>query len=241
MLPLGQPWSSDRKCWATLGIMGVCLYVFLWELCLPAELTTNFIRNWGMIPLRLFDSEFTASLNLDWPTAFTPFTYMVLHGGWIHLIGNMWMLWVFGREIEAQWGAKKMVALFSLSGFAAALFHVLINHDSEAPVIGASGAIAGVMGAYLVLNPYAKIRTLVPVFILPFVMEIPALIFMGAWCASQVFNGTLAVMTGPSFESVAWWAHIGGFLAGIWFARFSQNNRPPRRTRYYRESFAHYY
>src|SRR5579859_791037 len=120
MLPLGQPWTEHRRCWTTLGIMGVCLYIFLWELCLPKELTTSFIQNWGLIPLRFIDPEFTASLKLDWPAIFTPFTYMLMHGGWIHLIGNMWMLWVFGREIETQWGAKKILALFVVSGWAAA-------------------------------------------------------------------------------------------------------------------------
>lgn len=243
MLPLEQTSreGNSRWSWTTLAIIGMCLYFFLWELLLPTDLTSNFIRNWGLTPVRFIDPEYSAYFKLVWPTVLTPMTYIFLHAGWIHLLGNMWMLWIFGSEIEVQWGGKKTLALFFLSGAAAAFLHSLVNHEATAPVIGASGAISGLMGAYLVLNPFAGVRGLAPAGFLPFVMKIPAVIFMGAWCLGQALNGSLAIMGGQGFESVAWWAHVGGFIAGACFAWFSQNNRPPRRTRYYRESFAHYF
>jgi membrane associated rhomboid family serine protease len=142
-------------------------------------------------------------------------TSMFLHGGWLHLIGNMWFLWLFGDNVEDRLGRIRFSVLYLGSGLAAGVSQLLVNWGDSMPIIGASGAVAGVLGGYMVTYPYARVRTLVPFFYFFWpVVELPAFVLLGLWLVMQFFQGTVAAAT-PGSSNVAWWAHVGGFLAGI--------------------------
>ncbi len=179
-------------------------------------------------------------------------TSMFLHGGWMHLIGNMWFLWLFGDNVEDRLGRWRYLVLYLLSGLAAAAMHVAFNWNNTAPVIGASGAVAGVLGAYFITYPYARVQTLVPFFKLFWsVVELPGFVFLGFWVLMQFFQGAAAALlewaqlgkhwflmqffqgaatlSGVSTESVVWWAHIGGFVVGGVLMKSLASELPGRR------------
>jgi hypothetical protein len=137
---------------------------------------------------------------------------MFLHGGFLHLLGNMWFLYIFGDNVEDRMGPFRFFVFYLLSGIAAALIHLMSNWDSQLPTIGASGAIAGVMGAYFLLYPRARVLTMVPIFLFPFFFEIPAFFFLGYWVLIQLLYGTFSHGLAGG---VAWWAHVGGFIFGL--------------------------
>ncbi len=163
----------------------------------------------------------------------TLLTSMFLHGGWVHLFSNMLALYIFGDNVEDRMGPLRYLLFYLLCGVLAALAHVYFNPQSTVPTIGASGAIAGVLGAYLMLFPRARVITLIPIFFLPYFVELPAVLYLGIWFISQLFNGALAIIASqPGLGGVAWWAHAGGFVAGavlVWF--FAGATRPVRRRR----------
>jgi len=140
---------------------------------------------------------------------------MFLHGGWLHLIMNMWTLWLFGPTIEDRLGRGSYLAFYLACGVAAAVAHVVFNPSSTVPALGASGAIAGVLGCYLRLFPWARVIVLVPVLFLPLFFEVPAFLFIGLWFLIQVLQGTAELLTASTGAGVAWWAHVGGFVAGL--------------------------
>jgi membrane associated rhomboid family serine protease len=189
--------------WAIILLNGL---VFFHELALPPDELEAFAARWGMVPVRLHE-EATSYV--------TSLTCMFLHGGWTHFVGNMWMLLLFGDNVEDQLGHASYVSFYLLCGLAAGLTHYFANPTSTVPTIGASGAIAGVLGAYFRLFPTARIMTLVPILFLPLFFEVPAVVFLGVWFFSQFISGTLSLMSAQYFEGVAWWAHIGGFVAGM--------------------------
>lgn len=154
------------------------------------------------------------------------FTCMFLHGGWWHLIGNMWFLWIFGDNVEDTLGSVRFVLFYLLCGLAASTVQYLVQPASVLPTVGASGAIAGVLGAYALLFPGARVLTLVPIFFVLQVIEVPAVVMLGIWFLMQILNGSVATL-GTAAGGVAWWAHIGGFLAGLGLVLALR----PRRTR----------
>jgi len=163
----------------------------------------------GVVPTRLLANPTLGQLA-------TLVTSMFLHGGWLHLLGNMLALYIFGDNVEDRLGHGSYLIFYLVCGLAAGLTHVLFNPTSPVPSIGASGAISGVMGAYFLLFPTARVITLIPLFILPWIVEIPALIYIGFWFLSQLLNGTLEIVAGAqAYGGVAWWAHAGGFIAGL--------------------------
>ncbi|GAB4154410.1 MAG: rhomboid family intramembrane serine protease [Candidatus Promineifilaceae bacterium] len=163
----------------------------------------------GVVPARFLNQ-------LDLFEFLTLFSSMFLHGGWVHLISNMLALYIFGDNVEDRMGSGRYLLFYLLCGLVAAFVHIAFNQDSLIPTIGASGAISGVLAAYLALFPTARVITLVPLFFLPWFVELPAVFYLGFWFVSQLLNGVLTVMTGAqAFGGVAWWAHIGGFLAGL--------------------------
>jgi len=151
----------------------------------------------------------------------TLITSMFLHGGWFHLFSNMWALYIFGDNVEDRMGPVKYLIFYLLCGLAAGITHIVFNRYSTMPSVGASGAIAGVLGAYLLLFPSARIIALIPIFIYPLFVEIPAVFYLVFWFVSQLLNGTLEIVQtayGPEARAqggVAWWAHVGGFVAGM--------------------------
>lgn len=186
----------------TLVLIAINIAVFFHQISLNSWELNHFISRYGVVPDRF---QYTDLL-----------TSMFLHGGWLHLIGNMWFLWIFGDNVEDILGHGKFVLFYLLCGIAAAMVHALLNPNSTVPTVGASGAIAGVMGAYMVKFPHSRILTLVPIFIFITTMEIPALIMLLYWFAIQIFSGIGSVgYSQISRGGVAWFAHVGGFVAGI--------------------------
>lgn len=180
--------------------------VFWYELQLGESALQSFIFTWGLIP-----AEFMSSPQEEWMTVFTS---MFLHGGWFHIISNMWVLYIFGDNIEDRVGSMRYLIFYILSGMAAAFLQIFILPTSDVPMIGASGAIAGVLGAFLVSYPGARIASLVPILFIFTIVEIPAIIFLLVWFISQLYSGLFAIQGGTS-SGIAWWAHIGGFIFGL--------------------------
>lgn len=186
--------------------------VFIYELSLGRRLPA-FIFQFGVIPMRY---QAASSPKLISQSGMDLFTSMFLHGGWIHLLGNMWFLWIFGDNIEDLLGHLRFLFFYLCCGVAGSLSHIFFYSDSTIPSIGASGAIAGVLGAYLVSFPFARVLTLVPLFLFWPIIELPAIFVLGSWFLVQLVNGAIAL--DPRFGAtypVAWWAHIGGFLSGV--------------------------
>jgi membrane associated rhomboid family serine protease len=163
----------------------------------------------GVVPARLLAHPTPDQLA-------TLVTSMFLHGGWLHLLSNMLALYIFGDNVEDRMGHGGYLIFYLLCGLAAGLTHILFNPTSAVPTIGASGAISGVLGAYFVLFPNARVITLILIFFFPWFVEIPALVYLGFWFLSQLLNGTLEIVAGvQSYGGVAWWAHAGGFITGV--------------------------
>ncbi len=198
---------------ATLAIIAANVLAFLYELSLGRSLN-QFVFLFGIIPARYTTPSGLAHLTPE--GFFIPiFSSMFLHGGWLHLLGNMLFLFVFGRSVEDRFGHLRFLFLYFVAGMGAALLHIFLNAGSRYPTIGASGAIAGVLGAYFVSFPRARITTLIPFFFI-WTVELPALLVLGYWFLIQFFSGfqMLAIESATS-GGVAWFAHVGGFLAGM--------------------------
>ena len=206
MIPLYDTLHARRLPLANWLIIALNLLVFLYELTLPPVALDRLTRLWGLAPAQLL-----AQPAATWITIFTA---MFLHGGWFHILSNMWVLFIFGDNVEDRLGSGRYLVFYLLSGLAAALLEVFILPGSRVPMIGASGAIAGVLGAYLVLYPRARVASLVPILFIFTIIEVPAMIFLPLWFISQLFSGWLA-LGGASGSGVAWWAHVGGFLFGL--------------------------
>ncbi len=193
---------------------------------------TGFFYQYGLVPYALLSLGYWQEVGLVLGLA--PFvTSMFLHGGWMHFLGNMLYLWVFGDNIEDRLGHARFLLFYLVCGFLAALLQVAVFPGSRIPMIGASGAISGVLGAYLVLFPGARVLTLVPILFFVQLIKLPALIFLGLWFLLQFFNGALSLTVGQlSLGGTAWWAHIGGFAAGVGLVLKYRKARR-RRTVYY--------
>ncbi|MDL1969392.1 MAG: rhomboid family intramembrane serine protease [Candidatus Desulfofervidaceae bacterium] len=233
MFPLKDNIPSRRFPCVTVTLIAVNVLVFFHELSLGPYLE-RFVFVYGVVPKRYFLLSFLG-LN-SFSAKYLPlFTSMFLHGGWLHLIGNMWYLWIFGDNVEDSMGRLRFFVFYLLCGIGASLVHVYTHPYSTLPTIGASGAISGVMGAYFVLFPFARIITLVPIFLFLTMVEIPALFFLLFWFMFQFFHGTFSILTPSSFYGgVAWWAHIGGFICGIILVFFFKKRQ---RRRFYPDEY----
>ena len=201
MIPLRDSQPSYSTPVVTIALIAINIVVFFYQLSLDPFSLNHVIADKGIIPDRL---QYTDLL-----------TSMFLHGGWMHLIGNMWFLWIFGDNVEDVLGKWQYLIFYILCGVAAGLAHVWLNPLSRLPTIGASGAIAGVMGAYLVKFPHSRIHTLLPIIIFFTTIEIPAFLILIYWFVLQAFSGVGQVgYSHLSRGGVAWFAHVGGFLAG---------------------------
>jgi len=204
-------------------LIAVNVLVFFLTLAAGAR-AGDLVRRLGVVPARFLDDP--ASMQI-----LTLFSSMFLHGGWFHLLSNMWALYIFGDNVEDRLGSVRYLFFYLLGGVVAGLTHTLLNTQSQVPTIGASGAISAVMAAYLLLYPRARVITLIPLFFLPWFVELPALLFIGFWFISQLFDGFLSIASGvQAFGGVAYWAHVGGFIAGLAFLPLFLRRRPARRT-----------
>jgi len=215
----------------TWALIAINLVVFLYELSLPPEDLERFIYLFGIVPARYSHPEWAHWMGLRVDDYWPFLTCMFLHGGWAHVIGNMWSLWIFGDNVEDVMGPWRFLIFYLLTGLAAGLTHYFLNIDSVVPTVGASGAIAGVLGAYFVLFPRSQIVVLVPIFFFPFFFQLPAVTYLLFWFLSQVLGGALAGLSSSQVSGIAVWAHVGGFVAGIALHRLfvlPQRERPRR-------------
>ena len=226
MIPLRDDNPIRTRPVVTIALIALCTLVFLWQLSLSANGQQQAAYLFGVIPAVLFGN---AQLEGQWiPAGATIVTAMFLHGGWLHLIGNMLYLWIFGDNIEDRLGRGRFVVFYLLCGAVAAFGQGVADPRSEVPMIGASGAISGVLGAYLVLYPRAKVLVLVPLLIFVTTVRVPALVVLGIWFAGQLLSSLVAAP--GSGGGVAFAAHVGGFVAGVALIRlFLRNRRRPRR------------
>ena len=192
----------------TLVIIAVNVFCFLYEMAHPIYLRDRFIEHYALIP--------------DQPRLASFVTSMFLHGGWLHLLGNMWFLWVFGSHIEDAMGSAKFLIFYLISGIASAAVQFLTSIGSPVPTIGASGAIAGVMGAFLILYPRVRIVTLIFIIIFVTQLDVPAAFMLIYWFALQLLSGLGSLSSVSQAQGIAWFAHVGGFLAGILLVRVFQ-------------------
>jgi len=228
MIPIRDNIPSARFPVLTLSIIALNALVFFNELKVGKHLP-ELLLNYGVVPARYTHAEFAQYFTLP-QQIFAFFSSMFLHGGWIHLLGNMWILWIFGDNVEDRLGRVRYLALYLASGIAAAALHILANPGSQVPTIGASGAIAGVMGAYFRFYPYARVETLIPPFFFGPFFVLPAVLFLGWWFLLQFFNGALSLgARTDAFSGVAWWAHVGGFLFGFGVCLFARRRQPASR------------
>ena len=211
MIPLRDANPSRTVPFVTYTLIGINVLVFLYEASIGRHLE-DFIYSFGVVPARWTEAVSAMRFGAD---AVVPFlTSMFLHGGWMHLIGNMWFLHIFGDNVEDRFGHLKYLFFYLFAGLAAAAAQVLVNPSSEAPMVGASGAIAGVLGAYVFLFPRARVAALIPLFVFFQIVELPAYVFLGLWFLLQAASGLMSLGIGGDAGGVAWWAHIGGFAAG---------------------------
>lgn len=188
--------------------------VFLWQLANTQRLNEIFVL-YGIVPLRYSDPSIAAHFS-GWEQALPFLSSMFLHGGWFHLLGNLWFLYIFGDNVEERLGHLRYLAFYLLCGFSAGAAHLATNWHSPLPTIGASGAVSGVMGAYLIFFPHARVLTVVPIFLLFPVFEVPAPFFLVYWLGIQLVSG---LFTAAEAGGTAWWAHVGGFVAGLLFGK----------------------
>jgi membrane associated rhomboid family serine protease len=212
MFPLHDDNPTELNPYITIAIIVICTLVFFWQLSLDPRAQQVITFSLGVIPATLVGGKSLPPELAVLPPFLTVFTSMFLHGGWLHIIGNMLYLWIFGNNVEDAMGHGRFIVFYFLCGVAAAMTQSFLNPDSAVPMIGASGAIAGVLGAYLLLHPRARVLVVLPVFIIFFTVRLPALIVLGFWFAGQAVSTILA---NSENSGVAFGAHVGGFVAGV--------------------------
>ena len=230
MIPLRDDNPTSTKPVVTFVLIAVCVGVYLLQSSGKGAID-GVTSGLSMVPARVSgESDVVLSMPLGmgrsasvelqpaWvPEWLTLLTCTFVHGSWLHLLGNLWILWIFGDNVEERFGRVRYLALYLGSGVLASLAHWLSDPDSAVPTVGASGAIAGVMGAYLLLYPHARVLTLIPLGFLLQTAVLPAWVFLGLWFVLQTVQGLMALGM-DAVGGVAWWAHIGGFVAGVAFA-----------------------
>ncbi len=225
MLPIRDTVRSTSFPIVTWLFIALNAVVFLYEISLPSLELNALIMTFGLIPGLLELSEPLRLIqNPILPLTFM--THMFMHGGWLHFLSNMWILFIFGDNVEDRMGSIRFLVFYLISGFIGALIQAYMYPNSFVPAIGASGAIAGVLGAYWVLFPKAKVITLIPLIIVPWFIEIPAVFYLGIWLVTQIYFGISSLPSSGIMGGVAWWAHIGGFVFGLLFHRLFLQQAP---------------
>jgi membrane associated rhomboid family serine protease len=231
LIPIRDTVPHRRTPVMTWALIAVNVAVFLYELTLPPDELERLFYFFGIVPARYSHPEWATVAGLPFDDYWPFITCMFLHGGWAHIIGNMWTLWIFGDNVEDRMGPVRFLFFYLLTGLAAGLTHYFTNANSAVPTVGASGAIAGVLGAYFVLFPRAQIIVLVPIFFFPFFFQLPAVTYLLFWFLSQILGGAIAGLSSSQVGGIAFWAHAGGFLAGVLLHRLfilPEQQRPRR-------------
>ena len=216
LLPLYDDNPNKRPPVVTILFIVINVLVFLYEISLPEQALVELVYAAGFLPARLLGGTLPPGVELL-PLPLTLVSHMFMHGGWMHLIGNMWFLWIFGDNVEDRLGPLKFILIYLAWGWVAAAAQLVFGGDPSVPMVGASGAIAGVLGAYAVLYPGARVHSLLFVFIFITRITVPALVLLALWFGYQFLS--------LSEAGVAWWAHIGGFVAGVAVAIYLKLSR----------------
>jgi membrane associated rhomboid family serine protease len=215
MFPIRDSVPSRSVPVATRALILINVIVFFFELMLPRASLEQLVYLFGLVPARYAHPDWAAAIGFPLDNYWPILTHQFLHGGWFHIIANMWTLWIFGDDVEDRMGPVRFIIFYLLCGTIAGLTHMLTNADSTVPSVGASGAIAGVLGAYILLFPTARLIVMIPILFFPFFFEVPAMFYLAIWFFTQLFSGTLALAGPQQIGGIAWWAHIGGFIAGL--------------------------
>jgi len=218
LLPFTDTAPRAARPAAVLALIAVNALVFLWTLTLPPDSLNAVFAEYALIPVRYTDPRVALSVGLDPGNLWPLITASFLHGGWMHIVFNMWFLWIFGPAMEARFGRFGFLVLYLGGAAAASALHVVTHPDSIAPVLGASGAIAAVIAAYAVIYPTERVITIVPIVFIPLFIPVPAIFFAAFWFVLQIVQGSSEIARPGMAEGVAWWAHIGGFGFGAMFA-----------------------
>jgi membrane associated rhomboid family serine protease len=224
LIPLHDDNPTTLTPVVTIGVIVACSLVFLWQLTLSEQAEIAALYAYGVVPAVLLGGKELPADLARIPAELSVLTSMFMHGGWLHIIGNMLYLWIFGNNIEDILGHGRFVVFYVVCGAAAALAQSALDVQSTVPMIGASGAIAGVLGAYAVTFPRAHVLVLVPLGFFSQVLRLPALWVLGFWFVLQFIEGSLTSAQGGG---VAYWAHIGGFVAGVVLIFVMRPGRPP--------------
>ncbi len=228
MIPLKD--TTPRRSFPIVTILLIVanILVFLYQITLPEGASVAFIQTYALVPRHI---EFALQgRHYGLAQALLPLlTSMFLHGGFLHILGNMWFLWIFGANVEDRMGPATYLLFYTVCGLVSGIAQLFFSWGANIPSLGASGAISGVLGAYIVLFPGSRILTLVPLFIIWFMARIPAVIFIGLWFIAQFLSGIGSLHTPGAANTggVAWWAHVGGFLMGVLLARGTAQRRRP--------------
>ncbi len=229
MLPLKDTIPSRTFPMVNYSLLAANVIVFFF-MARDAGLAESWIKALALVPARLLADPFSPTEIL------TIFTSMFMHGGWFHLFSNMLALYIFGDNVEDRMGSQRYLLFYIICGVGAAFTHVMFNPASPIPTVGASGALSGVLAAYLLFFPTARVITLIPIFIFPWLVQIPAVVYLGFWFISQLANGLFSILIDvQAMGGVAWWAHIGGFVAGLALAPFFRRRRSYHY--YYRDEY----
>lgn len=200
----------------TWALMAINITVFIFMMAMPDPMAEDFIYQYGLVAARYTHPEWAAQIGLSPDGYFSFLSSMFLHNGWLHIIMNMWFMWIFADNIEDRMGRVRFIVFYLFCGLLAAYGQFYFNRDTTIPVVGASGAIAGIMGAYFMLYPFARIVLWIPLFFLPIFFEVPAIAFLGFWVIMQMQKMTSTA----GATDVAWWGHLVGFIVGAVFFRF---------------------
>ena len=211
-IPLYDDNPQTRPPVVTMALIGACTAVFLWQAGLTPRAANSVALSYGMVPSVLFGQAALPHQLQKVPAWATLVTSMFLHGGWLHLAGNMLYLWIFGKGVESALGPARYLLIYLICGVIAALTQAAVDPTSEVPMIGASGAIAGVLGAYLILHPRSNVVVFIWIIIIVRLLTVPAVILLGLWFLLQLLS---AASASPGEPGVAFYAHIGGFIAGM--------------------------
>jgi len=231
VFPIRDSNPSSTFPFVTIALILVNAAAWFYELSLSDRALTGVFQGFGIVPAQYGVGSPVGAL---FAILFDPlpfFSSMFLHGGWMHVIGNLWILWIFGDNVEDKMGHGRFLCFYLLCGVLAGGAHVAMNPLSPVPTIGASGAISGVMGAYMMLFPRAKVLTLIPIFVVLLFRQLPAVVYLFLWFLFQFFQGSASHASGVGGGGVAFWAHIGGFVAGAAGVWFFAKSVPKRRRR----------
>ncbi|MCQ8118606.1 rhomboid family intramembrane serine protease [Methylomonas rosea] len=214
MIPIRDSIPCNTKPYVTWGVMAICILVYVAMLFMPDEMGQHFVYMYGMVPIRYSNPDWAYSFGLPPDHYLSFFTSLFLHGGFGHLLMNMVFLWIFADNIEDLMGHKRFVVFYVLCGLLATYAQWYFYPKMAVPVVGASGAIAGVLGAYFFRFPQATVVILVPILFYPLFFHVPAIAFLGFWVIIQVGDIFTATFLDNVAVDSAWWAHLGGFVAG---------------------------